>query len=274
MLPHSIWLGKCSKTASLQYISQHWFIARNMAKIAHISLYNLGLEKTLLDLAKSAELPANKELIKDKYCLFYPMIGKDYHENRELIVYNQCVTDWKPTFKLTQDKKQIESIVKKAHEYATVSRGCPLDWVNKYWISQNLYRSFFWNITYKLVMERYGRSEKDWNHIITYSNLLKVSPVTEDTVSHEVFQAQLFNTAHLFKEELSILQPKNVLLITNLHNWAEPVLRTAGIKFEAHTGGGYVEATSAYRGSRIIVAKKPFTADHRKYLDEIKRNMI
>lgn len=245
-----------------------------MAKLAHISLYNLELEKTVLDLAKAMEQTGNKSLIQNKYCLFYPMIGKDYMEKKELLVYGQCVTDWKPTFNLTQNKKQIEAIVKKAHEYSIVSRGCPLDWVNKYWISQNLYRSFFWNITYKLVMERYGRTEKDWNHIITYSNLLKVSPLTDDTVPQEVFQAQLFNTAHLFKEELSILQPKNVLLITSLHNWAEPVLRTAGIKFETHKGEGYVEATSAYRGSRIIVAKKPFTADHRKFLDEVKRNMI
>jgi hypothetical protein len=245
-----------------------------MAKIEHISLYNLSMEKTLLDMAKTVEQPGYKDFAKQKYCLFYPMIGKNYYDTRELIVYGQCVTDWKPTFKLTQKTKEIEAIVKKAQEYATVSRGCPLDWVNKYWIKQNLYRSFFWNITYKLVMERYGRTEDDWNHIITYSNLVKIAPVTDDTMSHEVFQAQIFNSAHLFKEELSILQPKNVLLITNLHNWAEPVLRTAGIKFEVHSGDGYVEATSAYRGSRIIVAKKPFTADHRKFLDEVKRNMV
>ncbi len=244
-----------------------------MATTGHISLYNLGLEKALLDLAKTMELPDNKAYTKDKYCLFYPMLGKDYYDRRELIVYGQCVNDWKPDFKLTKDKKQIESLVKKAHEYSIVSRGCALDWVNKYWIKQNLYRSFFWNITYKLAMERYGRTEDDWNHIIAYSNLVKIAPMTDDTMPHEVFQAQLFNSAHLFKEELSILQPKNVVLITNLHNWAEPVLRASGIKFEVHSGE-YVEATAGYRGTRIIVTKKPFAADHRKFLDEVKRNMV
>lgn len=207
-----------------------------------------------------------------RYSLFYPMIGKNYNEKKELIVYGQSVADWKPTFKLSKDKKVIESIVKKAYEYSTVSRGCPLDWVNKYWIKQNLYRSFFWNITYKLVMERYGRSDKDWNNIIAFSNLLKAAPLDND-ISREIYQAQLYNAAHLFKEELSILQPKNVVLITGLHNWAEPILRAAGIKFTAHDGD-VVEATSAYRGSHIIVTKKPFTADHRKFLDEIKRNMV
>lgn len=244
-----------------------------MANIEHISLYNLELEKTLLDLAKSVQQADNKELAKSKYSLFYPMTGKDYYQKKELIIYDQYAADWKPVFKLTQKKKEIEAIVKKAQEYATTSRGCPLDWVNKYWIKQNLYRTFFWNITYKLVMERYGRSENDWNHIVTYSNLFKVTPLMED-VPQEVLQAQLFNCAHLFKEELSILQPKNVVLITNLQNYAEPILRAAGIKFEAHTGDGYVQATSAYRGSRIIVTRKPFTADHRKFLDEVKRNMV
>lgn len=244
-----------------------------MSKSTPISVYNLGMEKTLLDLTKTIELSGNKTLMNMNYCMFYPMIGKDFQDKKELIIYGQHVSDWKPGFKLTKNSKQIEAIVKKAYEYSIVSRGCPLDWVNKYWISQNLYRSFFWNISYKLVMERYGRTEKDWNHIITYSNLLKIAPMSDDGPPQDVFNAQLFNSAHLFKEEISILQPKNVLLITNLQNWAEPVLRTAGIKFEKEKGE-FVEATAAYRGSRIIVAKKPFTADHRKYLDEVKRNMV
>lgn len=244
-----------------------------MAKTEHISVYNLSLEKTVLDLAKGLEQADNKQLIKDKYCLFYPMIGKDFEEKRELLIYGQQVSDWKPQFNLTKNTRQIEEIVKKAHEYATVKRGCALDWVNKYWIKQNLYRSFFWNIANKLSVERYGRTDDDWTNILAYSNLVKVSPVGDEPLPPEVFQAQIHNSAHLLKEELSILQPKNVLLITHLHNWAEPVLRTAGIKYETHTGG-YVQATSAYRGSRIIVTEKPFNANHRKFLDEVKRNMI
>ncbi len=244
-----------------------------MAKIEHISLYNLELEKTVLDITKYLQGTENKALAQQKYCLFYPMIGKEYNEKKDLIVYGQYAADWKPSFKLTKDKKQIEALVKKAYEYSIVSRGCPLDWVNKYWIKQNIYRSFFWNITYKLVMERYGRTEKDWNHIITYSNLMKVAPMGDENFTSELFQGQLYNAGHLFKEELSILQPRNVLLVTGLQNWAEPVLRAAGIKFTPHKGD-FVEATTAYRGSHIIVAKKPFTADHRKFLDEVKREMV
>lgn len=245
-----------------------------MAKKEHISLYNLALEKTMLDLYKYLETAENKALLKEKYCLFYPMIGKDYYEKKELIIYGQYVNDWKPSIKLTKDKVQIETWVKKAYEYSIVSRGCALDWVNKYWIKQNLYRSFFWNIAYKLSMERYGRTEKDWNNIITYSNLLKIAPLKNGSLPDEVFKAQLSDSAHLFKEEISLLQPKNVLLITNLHNWAEPIFKTAGIRFETHKEEGYVEATAAYRGSRIIVAQKPFSANHREFLDEIKRNMV
>ncbi|MCB9064895.1 MAG: hypothetical protein H6551_07080 [Chitinophagales bacterium] len=244
-----------------------------MAKKENISLYNLALEKTMLDLYKNLESTDNKALLKDKYCLFYPMIGKDYYDKKELIVYGQYVNEWKPAVRLTKDKSQIETWVKKAYEYSIVSRGCALDWVNKYWIKQNIYRTFFWNIVYKLSMERYGRTENDWNHIITYSNLLKVAPLSNGNLPEEVFKAQISDSAHLFKEEISLLQPKNVLLITGLHNWAEPVLKSAGIRFETHKEG-YVEATAAYRGSRIIVAQKPFSANHREFLDEIKRSMV
>lgn len=215
----------------------------------------------------------DKTTANDRYCLFYPMVGKDYNEKKELLMYGQYVDDWKPTFKLTKDKKLAEGIVKKAFDYSTVSRGCALDWVNKYWIKQSLFRSFFWNISCKLSMERYGRTNKDWNHIIAYSNLVKIHPVGDINNSHQILHAQQINAAHLFKEELSLLQPKNVILITGLQNWAEPVLRSAGIKFRKEDGQ-YVEATAAYRGSHIIVAKKPFAADHRKFLDELKRNMV
>lgn len=245
-----------------------------MAKLEHISVYNLSLEKAILDLAKSVEQDEHKAYAALKYSLFYPMIGKDFNERKDLIVYGQYAGTGKPTFKLTKDKKQIEAIVKKAYELSIPSKGCPLDWVNKNWIKHQLYRSFFWNITYKLCMERYGRTEDDWNHIITYSNLVKVAPLIDESFPHEVYMAQMYNSSHLFKEELSILQPKNVLLITGLKNWAEPVFRAGGIKFTTHPDNEFVEATSAYRGSNIIVTKKPFTADHRRFLDEIKRNMV
>lgn len=225
-------------------------------------------------MVKSIEQEELVQYKKLKYCLFYPMIGKDYTERRELMVYGQYVDDWTPTFKISKDRKQIETLVKKAYEYSITKRGCPLDWVNRNWIKQHLYRSFFWNITYKLVMERYGRTEHDWNNIIGYSNLVKIAPKTDDSYPPELYKSQLYNSGHLFKEELSILQPKNVLLITGLKDWAEPVFKAGGIKFTKHPEYEFVEATTAYRGSNIIVAKKPFTADHRRYLDEIKRNMV
>lgn len=244
-----------------------------MSKTEHISLYNLGLEKLVLDMYTAIHKTENQQLIKGKYSLFYPMIGKDYYEKKELLIYGQYAGNWKPVFRLTKDKKQVEALVKKAYEYSVVSRGCPLDWVNKYWIKQSLYRSFFWNIAYKLGVERYGRTENDWNHIMAYSNLLKAVPEPDVSMPPEIYNAQLHNAAHLFKEELSLLQPRNVILITNLQNWAEPILRTAGIKFETHRGG-YLQATSAYRGSRILVMEKPFAGNHRIFLDEVKRNMI
>lgn len=244
-----------------------------MAKIEKISLYNLSLEKTLLDLARFLETEEETELLKERYSMFYPMIGKEYEEKRELIVYGELANDWKSVFKLTKNKTQIEVIVKRAHEQSVVSRGCALDWVNKYWIKHSLYRSFFWNIAQKLSIERYGRNDTDWNHIIAYSNLLKIIPINTDKLPEAIFKAQLANAAHLFKEELSLLQPKNVLLMTNFKNRAEPILKRAGIKLTMHDGE-YIKATTAYRGSRIIISEKPFAGNHRNFLDEVKREMV
>ena len=243
-----------------------------MAKTESISLYNLNMEKALLDLVKVLDADDQADMLKQRYCMFYPMIGKDYDEKKELMVYGQSVDDWKPIFKLTKNKEQVETIVKKAYDFSIVSRGCALDWVNRYWIKQSLYRSFFWNIVQKLSIEYYGKSEKDWNNIVAYSNLIKIAPYKQDTPK-AVLTAQINNSAHLFKEEISLLQPRNVLIVADFNSCSKEVLKAAGIKFSLKDNE-YIKATTAYRGSRIIISEKAFARNHRKFLDEVKREMV
>lgn len=244
-----------------------------MAQKEKISLYNLSLEKTLLDHHKYLSSNHPDKLRTNKYSLFYPMIGKDYYEKRLLMVYSQYAQDCKPSFKLTNNKAAIETIIKKSHTYSTPPKVCPLDWVNKNWIKHGLFRSFLWNITYKIAMEKYGRSEDNWNNVIAWSNLMKVSPCTPNAITPEDFTPQLSNCAHLFKEELSLLQPKNVLLITNLDKWAGPLLKTAGIKYQ-EVKTGYVQATAAYRGSQLIITEKPFAGNHLRFIEEVCSHMV
>lgn len=231
------------------------------------------MEKLVLDFSKTAIQKPDLELIKKKYCLFYPMIGKDYNERKALMVYGQYVNEWQPTFKTTANKANIETVVKKAFDYSTVKKGCSLQWVNNQWIKQNLFRVLLWNITYKLAMEQYGRTEDDWNNIIAYSNLYKIAPSELMSPTAEELAAQTHDCANLFKEELSILQPKNVLIITNLKDWAAPILKNAGIKFTTRSAE-YVQATAAYRGSQLIITDKPFAANHQRFINEVKQFMV
>lgn len=244
-----------------------------MAQKEKISLYNLSLEKTVLDLHKYLSANDMASIKAKKYSLFYPMIGKDYYEQKQLMVYSQYAQDWTPTFKMTNNKAQIETLVKKSFAYATPTKVCPLDWVNKQWIKQGLFRSFLWNITYKLAMEQYGRTDEDWNQIVAWSNIMKITPSTPATISDQDFIPQLSNSAHLFKEELSLLQPKNVILITNLDKWAAPLLKQAGIRY-TEVKDSYVQATAAYRGSRLIITERPFAGNHLKFIDDVRAHML
>lgn len=244
-----------------------------MAQKENISLYNLRMEKTLLDYYKYLADNDPQGLKNNKYSLFYPMIGKNYYDKRQLMVYSQYAQDWKPSFKVTNNKAQIETIVKKSLAYANPQKTCALDWVNKQWVKHGLFRSFLWNITYKLTMEHYGRTEDDWNNIVAWSNIMKISPSTPTTPTEKDFLPQLTNCAHLFKEELSLLQPKNVVLITNLDNWAAPLLKTAGIKYHEEKTG-YVQATAAYRGSQLIITERPFAGNHLRFIEEVRSHMV
>ncbi len=240
-----------------------------MAKKGTISFYNLNLEKAVMDFSK--QLMEEPDKNRSSYSLFYPMIGKDYEQGKQLMVYSQYATNWKPVFKPTVDKNRVTQLVKKSLDLSQ-SKGCPLDWVNKQWLKQNLFRDFFWNVTYKMAIQRYGRTEDNWNNIVAWSTLYKIAP-QDRAINNTEQLAQRSNCAFLFKEELSILQPKNALLITSLDNWAEPILKSGGIKYKLEKGE-YIQATAAYRGTQIIIARKPFAGNHIKFIDEAEQYMV
>jgi hypothetical protein len=233
--------------------------------------YNGLFTEILQSFAKNILATEDNELIEKKFCLFYPTIGEDYLDRHELLVIGQATKGWSPEFFVHDVQMNCDKLVAESIDFSIGDEGkCPLEWVNERWAELKFSHSFFWNVTYKLVKAHYNKTDKNWNNIIAWSNLMKIAPIQGNPNSWEM-EAQINNAAILFKQELDDLKPKNVLIITNLKTWARPILEKAKIEFQ-QVDGEYAEAIANYNGTNIIVTKRPyFGGKHQLFIDEMKR---
>jgi hypothetical protein len=231
--------------------------------------YNGLFIETLQSFAKNILATKDNDLIEKQFCLFYPTLGKNYLDKRELLVIGQATRGWSPEFIVNDVKTNYTKLVAESIDFSTGEEGrCPLEWVNEKWKEYKLSHSFFWNVTFKLVKAHYNRTDGNWNNIIAWSNLMKIAPTYGNPNSREM-EAQVDNAANLFKQELDDLKPKNVLIITNLITWARPILEKAKIEFQ-QVDAEYAEAIGKYNGTNIIVTKRPYIGGrHRPFVDEI-----
>jgi hypothetical protein len=230
--------------------------------------------ETLLSFAKNILATEDNDLIMKPFCLFYPTIGKNYLDKRELLVIGQATRGWSPVFLVNDVQRDIDQLVTKSiAESSEVEGRCPLEWVNEKWTENKLFYSFFFNVTYKLIKAYYNKTDENWNNIIAWSNLMKIAPIYSNPNSWEM-EAQVDNAAILFKQELDDLKPKNVLIITNLKTWARPILEKAKIEFH-QVDGEYAEAIGSYNQTNIIVTKRQFRGvKHQPFVDEIKSLLV
>ena len=224
--------------------------------------YLEAYQNLLKDYTNNLKSSGDKYYDEKKYTLFYPIIGKDYNKDRELLVVGQATSNWNAENNSWNSKasaKDFSNIISKSREWskAEIDNECPLEWVNSEWEKWKLYRSAFWNLTYNLVKETYNITDENWNNIIAYRNLMKISPSPKGNPNEDEKSFQLKCSAELFKMELEELRPKNCLIITNFKNWAEPIFNEAKIKFKIENGV-YVQATADYKNTNIIVTQRPF----------------
>ena len=236
--------------------------------------YNKLFRETLQNFAINILSTEDNDLRKKQYCLFYPTIGRNYVENSELLVIGQATNGWCPKFVVSDVQTNHKKLVTKSIKYSSEAEGkCPLEWVNEKWIELKLFRSFFWNVTYKLVKAHYYKTDDNWNNIIAWSNLMKIAPVSGNPNSWEI-EAQVDNATILFKQELDDLKPKNVLIITNLEKWAKPILEKSKVVYEV-VNGEIIEAIGNYNKTKIIVTKRPYIGGkHQPFIDEIRRHLV
>ncbi len=208
------------------------------------------------------------------YTLFYPTIGKDFGRNRELVVYGQAVNGWKGGWTIGDIPHKVDAVFRESFGQSLGEHGkCPLAWVNEDWVKYGLFRSFFWNVTYKLVKAKYGRTDENWNHILAWSNLAKIAPSNHANPSRTEFDAQLEHAARLFTQELDEWRPKHALLITNMENWAGPILRQADIPYRTVTDSSHVLAVAHRNETRILITGRPYVAAHSPFVQEVMRHM-
>jgi hypothetical protein len=234
--------------------------------------YNAICNELVTDFTTRVVALSDDVLLNKKYSLFYPIIGKEYYISRDLLVIGQATNGWHnawTTKKIASIK--IDSIIKEAINYSQPEKDdCPLNWVNTNWSKSGLYRSFFWNVIYKLIISQYKRTDGNWNEIMVWSNLIKIAPHdfgNPDIIEKEI---QFKIASQLFEREIIDLQPKNVILFTNFKGWAEPVFDFLNIKFEK-PNSDKVEAQALYYDSNIIVVKRPYLANHMNYVNEIQK---
>jgi len=232
--------------------------------------YNKLFQKTLQKFAEELRKSQDKSFLDKKYSIFYPVIGKDYLANKNLLVVGQATFDWQPVWNIKKVSSGSEKIIKESIDYSeTTNEECPLEWINKHWSDWGIYRSVFWNLTYKVVEKKYNKTDENWNNIIAWSNLMKIAPIYSNPKGEEI-NAQVDLCAELFKMELDELQPVNVLIITNLEGWAEPILRKSTIHFKIENGN-YIQATAKYKKTNIIVTSRQRAMEHLPFIEEISK---
>ena len=231
---------------------------------------------------------------RDKeYCAFYPSFGSE-GKKFEFIIYGQAIKGWKPRFKTTdqiKDKDFLKESIEHSNSFYSDGKKdnhSPLDWVNFRWSrgaykelcnTGNTYyddqdwgdyfafRSFFWNVTYKLIARYYGLDENghDWTKKIVWSNLYKIAPAERQNPSEEECVWQREKSVELVKKEIAEIRPKYCIVLTNDDWWSSfrrnsEKLQTKKIK-GIKKSYEYVQSYEQYPGSdtRIVVTKRPFT---------------
>ncbi len=224
----------------------------------------------------------------ENYCCFYPSFGID-GKSCEFIIYGQAIKGWQPQFKTT-DNIDDDAFLKTSIQYSNSfysdkekGNHSPLNWVNVRW-SPNIYkqlkgneqefysdkyfgtyyafRSFFWNVTYKLIARYYGLHENDhtWVKKIIWSNLYKIAPAERTNPSDEECKWQQEKSIELVEKEIEEINPRYCIVLTN-DDWWRPFREKLGTKrIAAFEDNEYIESYEQYPKiqTKVIVTKRPY----------------
>jgi hypothetical protein len=232
----------------------------------YIGLFRNNLQSfcsNILEIGKS-------DLMDKQYSLFFPSFGTK--DKVQFIIYGQATNGWIPNFMVNNIK---DSLVQEAVEYSnTYNPGekNPLDWVNTMWGGDtNLARSFFWNVTYKLInkFNAFDNDSHEWCTKTMWSNLMKISPSKGSNPNNDEWNAQLEGSRLLLQKELEEIQPEFAIFLTNW-NWVSDLFRHDDrFEINEHHSGEFIHGQGYYNKTRLIVAKRTFVGSNERCVKDI-----
>jgi hypothetical protein len=233
-------------------------------------------DKTYFDLIKSfqAHLKAiGKPYTNNGYSFLYPSFGCDFFLERKILFYGQCINGkWQPSFNLNDE---IDSkIIEKGLEFSNTcdeGESSPLEWVNKNWSEFSLFRSFFWNVAYKLTNKLIGiedyKNSAEWCKYMAWSNLMKVGNVLGGNPNQDEYFAQIDLSVKLFLMELDEIKPEIVILLSGL-DFSEDFVFALGLKPNT-VGKEFIIIADKFKDSKIILTRRPQFGSNEKCVEEI-----
>lgn len=225
---------------------------------------------------------------------FYPSFGVKKGEKTDFITYGQAVNGWGASFSLKEEleKDKIIESLKASNSFLASKGHNPLDWVNIQWSApiyneetedvevKDFYkekykanRSFFWQVTYRLIDDYYGldRASFEWSSKMVWSNLYKIAPngANPSGLEKEIQQPL---SAELVKKEMDELKPKFCVVLTNEKWWIpfRETIQTESIPYDDSLD--IIECVEKYNSTKIIVTKRPRFGsidDYEKYVKQI-----
>ena len=227
----------------------------------------------------SLEMNAGR-LASSKITGFLSMKG-DHYDN-ELMVVGRAVNGWTQGIFPAELNTPISRKKYAEKIYRTVTRqdGCPMEWVTDCWGNQEGYntkKSAFWSVIRTVVgeLEIACIDQHTWPSHIVWSNLYKLAPEKGGNPNNTLCNVQLSGCCSLFELELSIYNPKRLLLLTGL-GWAGPFLKNiCSIRQIEQT---HVEAIGKLnigkQTTKVVVATHPQAKPENDWVQEILQGFL
>jgi hypothetical protein len=205
-------------------------------------------------------------------------------------VYGQAVDGWNTRLSLDEEitSEKVVRSIKESNTYLPELDHCPLDWVNvqwsdatykktcntddlrKFYLTARTYRSFFWNVIYKLISDYCDLNRNDWSWArkLVWSNLYKIAPPKANPDERErSWQHPI--AFELVKKEIEELKPRYCIVLTN-ESWWQPFreflrpkdLRNGPLPSE-------IKGYEQYRDTKIVVTKRPLYASHDTFVNQV-----
>ena len=231
---------------------------------------------------------------KRNYAVFYPSFGMRKEEPCDFLIYGQAVNGWNSEFnmndsKLKIQKDRLQNALKFSNEFYSEENHNPLDWVNVYWskgyynkfaksitaknfyeeMSYQAFRSFFWNVAYKLICKYYPLNFEtlDWTKKMVWSNLYKITGQNRNPYYKEqLFQRDI--STELVKKEIEELKPKYCIVLTN-EDWWKPFREKLKTTQLENSIGSPILSVEMYLNTKIVLTTRPYRGSSDKHVSQI-----